>query len=99
MAGFFGNQVRHRSRIIMDLSVMPQSTYFKYIDLSLLIFLALLIDFSTKPKVTDRYIGILEAQAISNSKKSELDELKCLTQKINEIITSVFKKINTINLD
>jgi phosphoribosylaminoimidazole-succinocarboxamide synthase len=58
-----------------------------------------IVDFSTKLEITDRYISKSEAQAIASLEANELEELNALALKINDIITSEFRKIGASNLD
>jgi phosphoribosylaminoimidazole-succinocarboxamide synthase len=58
-----------------------------------------IIDVSTKLENPDRYLTWEEAKEISGLTFDEIEEIKKLTNKINEIITCEFSKINLINED
>jgi len=58
-----------------------------------------IIDFSTKLEATDRYLTLEEAKEISGLSYDEIEEIKKITNKINEIITFEFSKIDLINED
>ncbi len=57
------------------------------------------LDFSTKLEVTDRYLTSSEAQEIAGLKDKELEELKDMTFRANEIITEEFERIGLVNQD
>lgn len=57
------------------------------------------IDVSTKLEITDRYISWDEAKTISGLSTDEVDELKKLTGKVNNLISEEFKKIGLMNED
>lgn len=56
-------------------------------------------DVSTKLEITDRYMSWKEAGEISGLSESELFDLKELTGKINNFITTEFAKIGLVNED
>lgn len=58
-----------------------------------------MIDFSTKLEITDRYISHSNAQEISALSSTEMNELKKITNMINDLISHEFKRIGAINLD
>ncbi len=57
------------------------------------------LDVSTKLEVTDRYLTWPEAQRISGLSTKELDELKRLLSRVNQLITQEFSRIGLVNED
>jgi len=57
------------------------------------------IDVSTKLEITDRYLSWGGAREISSLTDGEIDELKRLASKINELITEKVSKIGLVNED
>lgn len=58
-----------------------------------------IIDISTKLEMSDRYLKWDEAKEIANLTDDEIEEIKFITLKINEIITKEVEKIGLINED
>lgn len=56
-------------------------------------------DVSTKLEITDRYLSWEEAGKIANLTDSELEQLKRLTQQVNELISEEFSKKELVNED
>lgn len=58
-----------------------------------------LLDVSTKLESTDRYITWKEAEKLTGSTKSEMEEIKRIILSINELITEEVKRIGLFNED
>ena len=57
------------------------------------------LDVSTKLEATDRYLTWAEAQRISGLSAKELDQLKGLLSRVNQLITREFSRIGLTNED
>jgi len=57
------------------------------------------IDVSTKLEITDRYISWEEAKEIAGLSKEEMEEMKKIVEKINNLVTEEFAKIGLRNED
>ena len=57
------------------------------------------LDVSTKLEITDRYLTWAEAQQISGLSDDEIAKLKNLTNRVNDLITEEFLKIELVNED
>jgi phosphoribosylaminoimidazole-succinocarboxamide synthase len=58
-----------------------------------------LLDVSTKLEITDRYLTWSEAKQISGLTDVEIDELKKITNTVNNLITKEFTRIGLVNED
>ena len=58
-----------------------------------------ILDFSTKLESQDRYLKYSEAKELSGLDESEFEEIRRITFKINDLITSQLKRIGILNID
>ena len=56
-------------------------------------------DISTKLEVNDRYLTWDDAKEMANLTSAELDQIKKMTELVNQLITTEFKRIGMINED